>query len=168
MSIFLFQKIQKFYAFFKCKSCFSAYNLSFAKPSTFCETVHFAGGVPRIQKEAFLAALCSKGGHRSREVASPIKNQKVTHFQNATLFRALVRAWGMVSGLGITLLCFWANRSFFAKKWANEWFPQKNKWFAHSLTFGEQPERIAHGRSFLVRDLSDSLTLLIFKNKKRI
>ena len=106
MSIFLFLKIKNFYTFFKCKSCFSAYNLSFAKPSTFCETVHFAGGVPRIQKEAFLAALCSKGGHRSREVASPIKNQKVTHFQNATLFRALVRAWGMVSGLGTTSLCF--------------------------------------------------------------
>ena len=125
MSIFLFLKIKNFYTFFKCKSCFSAYNLSFAKPSTFCETVHFAGSVPRIQKEAFLAALCSKGGHRSREVASPIKNQKVTHFQNATLFRALVRAWGMVPGLGITSLGFWANRSFFAKKWANEWFHQK-------------------------------------------
>ena len=31
-----------------------------------------------------------------------------------------------------------------------------------SLIFGEQPERIAHGRSFLVSDLSDLLTSLIF------
>ena len=31
-----------------------------------------------------------------------------------------------------------------------------------SLIFGERPERIAHGRSFLVSDLSDSLTSLIF------
>ena len=31
-----------------------------------------------------------------------------------------------------------------------------------SLIFGEPPERITHGRSFLVRDLSTSLTLLIF------
>ena len=28
------------------------------------------------------------------------------------------------------------------------------------LIFGEQPEQFAHGRSFLVSDLSDSLTLL--------
>ena len=31
-----------------------------------------------------------------------------------------------------------------------------------SLIFGERPERITHGRSFLVSDLSDSLTSLIF------
>ena len=31
------------------------------------------------------------------------------------------------------------------------------------LIFGEQPERIAHGRSFLVSDLSDLLTSLIKK-----
>ena len=30
------------------------------------------------------------------------------------------------------------------------------------LIFGEQPERFAHGRSFLVSDLSDLLTSLIF------
>ena len=34
--------------------------------------------------------------------------------------------------------------------------------FAHSLIFGEQPEQIAHGCSFLVSDLSDLLTSLIF------
>ena len=31
-----------------------------------------------------------------------------------------------------------------------------------SLIFGEQPEQIARGRSFLVSDLSDLLTSLIF------
>ena len=31
-----------------------------------------------------------------------------------------------------------------------------------SLMFGERPERIAHGRSCLVRDLSHLLTSLIF------
>ena len=38
----------------------------------------------------------------------------------------------------------------------------KKQQFTHLLIFGERPERIAHGCSFLVSDLSDSLTLLIF------
>ena len=74
---------------------------------------------------------------------------------------------------------FWGNRSFFAKKWANEWFPPKNgrfaqkneriahslifgerpEGFAHSLIYHERPERIAHDRSFVMSDLSDSLTI---------
>ena len=66
------------------------------------------------------------------------------------------------SGLGIHSSVFWANCSFFAKKWANERFAHKNEQFAYSLIFGELPEWIAHGRSFLVSDLSDSLTSLIF------
>ena len=33
---------------------------------------------------------------------------------------------------------------------------------SNSLIFGDQPERFAHGRSFLVSDLSDLLTSLIF------
>ena len=32
---------------------------------------------------------------------------------------------------------------------------------AHSLIFGEWPERIAHGCSFVMRDLSDSLTVVL-------
>ena len=39
---------------------------------------------------------------------------------------------------------FWPNRSFLAKKWANEWFNKKNERFTYSLIFGEQPERLAH------------------------
>ena len=40
---------------------------------------------------------------------------------------------------------------------------KKNKRFAHSLIFGEQPERFAHSLSFLVSYLSDSL-ISLFKN----
>ena len=62
------------------------------------------------------------------------------------------------AGLGIRSSIFWANRSFFVKcGWVNEQFAQKNEQFAHWLIFGEQPERFAHGRSFLVSDLSDLL-----------
>ena len=44
----------------------------------------------------------------------------------------------------------------------SEQFAQKNKRFAHSLIFGERPEQIAHGSSFLVSNLSDLLILLIY------
>ena len=64
--------------------------------------------------------------------------------------------------MGIRSSVFWANHSFFEKKWANERFVQKNEWFAHLLIFGERPERIAHGLSFVVCDLSDLLTSIIF------
>ena len=66
------------------------------------------------------------------------------------------------AGLGICSSVSWAHRSFFAKKWVNKQFGQKNEHLAHSLIFGERPEQIAHGHSFLVSDLSDSLTSLIF------
>ena len=52
--------------------------------------------------------------------------------------------------MGNSLISFWVNRSFFAKKWANKWFSQKNERFAHSHIFGEGPERIAHSLSVLV------------------
>ena len=57
---------------------------------------------------------------------------------------------------------FWANCLFFAQKWANERFAQKNELFTHSLIFGEQPERFAHDRSFPLRDLSESLMVAHF------
>ena len=41
-------------------------------------------------------------------------------------------------------------------------FGEQPEPFAHLLIFGEQPEQFTHGRSFLVSNLSDSLTLLIF------
>ena len=66
------------------------------------------------------------------------------------------------AGLGIRSSVFWANCLFFAKKWANERFAQKNEWLAHSLIFGEQPERFTHGCSFLVSNLSKSLMVAHF------
>ena len=85
---------------------------------------------------------------------------------------------------------FWANRSsvflsksligfsvqiahYFAKKWGNEQFAQKKtERFAHFwwatwaiyswlLILGEQPERIAHSRTFFVSNLSDLLTVAL-------
>ena len=41
---------------------------------------------------------------------------------------------------------FWANRSFFVSKRANEQFAQKNECFAHLLIYHERPERIALSR----------------------
>ena len=65
-----------------------------------------------------------------------------------------------IAGLGICSLVFWANRWFFAHKKANERFAQKKR--AISSFFGERTERFTHGGSFLVSDLSDSLTSLFF------
>ena len=67
------------------------------------------------------------------------------------------------AGLGIRSFDFWANRSFFAQKWANEQFAQRNDWFTHSLIFGERPEWFTHNRSFPLSDVSEmsnSLTSL--------
>ena len=66
------------------------------------------------------------------------------------------------TGLGIRSSVFRANRSFFAKKLANERFALKNERFPHSLIFGERLERFAHGCSFLVSDLSESLMVTHF------
>ena len=68
-----------------------------------------------------------------------------------------------LAGLGICSSVFWANRLFFAKKWADERFAYKNEQLAHLLIFCERPEGFAHGRSFLVSNLSNSLTSLVKK-----
>ena len=47
-----------------------------------------------------------------------------------------------------------------SEEWAKEQFAQKT---SDLLIFGDQPERIAHGRSFLVSNLSALLTSLIKK-----
>ena len=71
---------------------------------------------------------------------------------------------------GNSLIGFLSKSLVFAKKWANERFAQKNERLAHFwwatwairswlLIFGEQPEQIPHGRSFLVNNLSDLLTV---------
>ena len=63
------------------------------------------------------------------------------------------------AGLGLCSSVFRANHSFFAQKWANEPFAQKNEQFTRSLIFGELPERFAHDRSF---PLSESLMVAHF------
>ena len=42
------------------------------------------------------------------------------------------------TGLRIRSSVFWANHSFFAQKWANERFAQKNKWIARFLPKNER------------------------------
>ena len=74
-----------------------------------------------------------------------------------TLFRSRWLCWHVsTSGLGIRSSIFWANRSFFAK---NEWMSNSLKKTSDSFICHEQPEWFAHGRSFNMSDLSDSLTV---------
>ena len=90
--------------------------------------------------------------------------------------------WGIRAEWRIPSSILEQNRSFFAKKVsiANEWFAQKvsnllKKWLIHSFAHlwwatwwilsrslipSEQHERNAHGRSFVLSDLSHSLTSL--------
>ena len=65
------------------------------------------------------------------------------------------------AGLGIRASIFWANRAFFAQKWANERFAQKND----LLTIAHFLWATWANRSFLVSDLSNSLTSLTKKEK---
>ena len=83
----------------------------------------------------------------------------VHHFSKFLKF--LIKA-GLTSGLGIRSL-FSDRIKYFLRK--NEQMSdslKKNVQFAHSLISGEQPKRIAHSCSFLVRDLSDWVTSIIF------
>ena len=84
----------------------------------------------------------------------------------------LIVKYVKITGLGIRSSVFWANRSFFAQKWAIAiahflWATWANFWW---VTWA-----ICSHHSFLVSDLSYSLTKkegmsdsLIFLNKKRI
>ena len=77
-------------------------------------------------------------------------------------------------GLGIRSSVLRANHSFFAQKWANEQFAQKNERFAHDRSFPlsnlSESLMVAHfwwatwaicsNCSFVVSDLSNLLTLL--------
>ena len=80
-----------------------------------------------------------------------------------------IRAGNSLIGFLIKLLVFCEKMS----KWAIRSTKQAIRSFGHFwwgpggirswlLIYGERPERIAHGRSFLVNELSDSLTSLIF------
>ena len=90
------------------------------------------------------------------------------HYLYTVLYR---RGTGRAGNL---LICFLSELLVFSQK-VSEWAIRSKKWairsFAHFwwvawairlrlLIFGEQTEQIAHGCSFLVSDLSDSLTSL--------
>ena len=62
----------------------------------------------------------------------------------------------------LTRSCCFLRKNERMSEWA---IYSKNEWFACSLIFGERPEQITHGCSFLVSDLSDSLTSLIFRER---
>ena len=86
---------------------------------------------------------------------TPIPRFHVSIFAVTTISSSALIS-SLAAGLGIHSLVI----ARFLRR--NEQFAQKNEQFAHCLIFGERPEQISHGRSFLVSDLSDSLTLLIF------
>ena len=44
---------------------------------------------------------------------------------------------------------------------ANKRFTQKNEWYAHLLIYDEQPVKIVHSRSFVMSNLSNSLTVAL-------
>ena len=43
----------------------------------------------------------------------------------------------------------------------NKRFTQKNEWYAHLLIYDEQPVKIVHSRSFVMSNLSNSLTVAL-------
>ena len=53
----------------------------------------------------------------------------------------------------------WANCSFFMSKRAKERMAQKNESFTNSLIYHEGDEQIAYSNSFVMSDLSNSLTV---------
>ena len=82
----------------------------------------------------------------------------------------------VITRAGNLFICFLSESLIFCQK-VSEWAICSKKWairsFAHlwwatwaicswSLIFGEQPERITHGLSFLVSNLSKSLTVAPF------
>ena len=73
------------------------------------------------------------------------------------VIRFTLNALGLkITGLGIF---HWFSEQITRFLRKNE---QMSDLLSDSLTFGKQPERIRHGHSFLVCDLSNSLTSLIF------
>ena len=99
----------------------------------------------------------------------PTKFQFLTslplHFQipflyfDKTLFFCCIFSSPLIQGWEFAYLISEQIACFFYQKWANECFAQKNERFIHSLIFSK---RIAHGRSFLVSEMSDLLTSLIW------
>ena len=96
-----------------------------------------------------------------------MKSVQLFSLNNHSSLLYCIQGWGFAQQISEQITCF------LQKKWANEQFAQKwpIRLFAHfwwatweicSWLFihSKQPEGIAHGRSFVLSDLSDSLTLL--------
>ena len=92
-------------------------------------------------------------------IVQAVRDAMKHFYERASVYFARIRSQ---SGLGIRSSVFWANHLFFVKKWATWAIRSKKERFAHLLIFGEQPERFAHGHSFLVSDLSESLMVAHF------
>ena len=89
----------------------------------------------------------------------PVKSWRNTLVRHFSCIRI---AWKLFfPGLVIRSSVFRGNRLFFPQKWANERFAQKTERIAHSLIFGER-ERFAHDHSFPLSDLSKSLMVAHF------
>ena len=100
--------------------------------------------------------VCNRKALLSEEPFLPLQYKVYSIIFAVTTISSSALISSLAAGLGIHSLVI----ARFLR--INERFAQKNEQFAHCLIFGERPERISHGRSFLVSDLSDSLTLLIF------
>ena len=60
---------------------------------------------------------------------------------------------------GNSLIGFLSKSLVFCKKMSKWEIRSKNERFTHSLSFGERPERFAHSRSFVLSNLSKSLSV---------
>ena len=98
-------------------------------------------------------------------VFSPIFHMGLFYWWKRMVKYALIRRRNLIFRAGYSLIGCLSEVLIFNKKWANGRFTKKNKRLVHSLIFGERPEQITHGHSFLVSDLSDSLTSLIKKEE---
>ena len=63
----------------------------------------------------------------------------------------------LLSRAGNLLIGFLSELLVFCEKISESAICSKNEQLAHSLIFGDRPERFAHGCSFLVSDLSELL-----------
>ena len=66
------------------------------------------------------------------------------------------------SMVGNSLIGVLSKSLIFCEKMRERVIRSKNERFSHLLIFGEWPERFAHGRSFLVSHLSESLMVTLF------
>ena len=99
---------------------------------------------------------------------SRVGNSLIGFLSESFVFSEIMRNWAISSNqraFGSFAQFWWATwgiRSF-AQFWWATW--ANRSWW---LIFGERPEWFTHGRSFVVSDLSDSLTSLVFLTNKKV